>query len=59
MEQNVTLKDFLKEILEPIIDNCLDRAMNKYINSMTFESQDDSGVFDMNCKYPVFPTEQN
>jgi excisionase family DNA binding protein len=48
MEQNVTLKDFLREILEPIIDDCLDRAMNKYINTMTLDSHDESGVFDMN-----------
>lgn len=48
MEKDVTLKDFLKEILEPIIDECLDRAMNKYINSMTFDAPDETGVFDMN-----------
>ena len=48
MEQDITLKDFLKEILEPIIDDCLERAMNKYINTMTFEPKDDSGVLDMN-----------
>jgi excisionase family DNA binding protein len=47
MEKDVTLKDFLKEILEPIIDESLERAMNKYINTMTFEPKDDSGVFDM------------
>ena len=47
MEQDITLRDFLKEILEPIIDDCLERAMNKYINTMTFEPKDDSGVFDM------------
>jgi excisionase family DNA binding protein len=48
MEQDITLKDFLKEILEPIIDESLDRAMNKYINTMTFETKDDSGVLNMN-----------
>lgn len=48
MEQDVTLKEFLREILEPIIDECLERAMNKYINSIALEPKDDSGVFDMN-----------
>ncbi len=47
MEQDITLKAFLKEILEPIIDESLERAMNKYINTITFETKDDSGVFDM------------
>lgn len=48
MEQDITLKEFLAEILEPIIDKCLERAMNKYINSISLEPKDDSGVFDMN-----------
>jgi len=47
MEQDITLKEFLREILEPIIDECLERAMNKYINTKTLEPKDDSGVFDM------------
>jgi len=47
MEQDVTLKEFLREILEPIIDECLERAMNKYINTKALEPKDDSGVFDM------------
>jgi excisionase family DNA binding protein len=48
MNQDITLKDFLREILEPIIDESLERAMNKYINTMTFDKADDSGVYDMN-----------
>jgi len=48
MEQDITLKDFLKEILEPIIDESMERAMNKYINTMTFDKTDESGVYDMN-----------
>jgi excisionase family DNA binding protein len=47
MEQDVTLKEFLREILEPIIDECLERAMNKYINSTALEPKDESGIFDM------------
>lgn len=47
MEQNITLKDFLKEILEPIIDESLARAMNKYINTMALDPPNDSGVFDL------------
>ena len=47
MEQDITLKEFLREILEPIIDECLERAMNKYINSKTLEPKDESGVLDM------------
>ena len=48
MNEDITLKEFLKEILEPIIDESLERAMNKYINTMIFDKQDESGVFDMN-----------
>jgi len=47
MEQDVTLKVFLREILEPIIDECLERAMNKYINSIALEPKDESGILDM------------
>lgn len=48
MEQDVTLKAFLKEILEPIIDECLERAMNKYINSMVLEPKEESDIMDRN-----------
>ncbi len=48
MEQDVTLKEFLREILEPIIDECLERAMNKYINSIALEPKEESGILDMN-----------
>jgi len=46
MEQDVTLKTFLKDILEPIIDECLERAMNKYINSMALELKEGSDILD-------------
>jgi excisionase family DNA binding protein len=48
MNEDITLNEFLKEILEPIIDECLERAMNKYINTMTLDKPDESGVFNMN-----------
>ena len=47
MEQDITLKDFLKEILEPIIDESLARAMNKYINTRVLEPIDTSSVLDL------------
>jgi len=47
MEQDITLKDFLKEILEPIIDECLSKAMNKYINTRVLEPVDTSSVLDL------------
>jgi excisionase family DNA binding protein len=48
MEQDITLKEFLREILEPIIDECLERAMTKYINTKALEPKDESGILDMN-----------
>lgn len=53
MEQDITLKDFLKEILEPIIDECLSKAMNKFINTRALEPADNSSVLDLEeaCKY--------
>ncbi len=47
MEQDITLKAFLKEILEPIIDDCLTRAMNKYINTIAFDQPSETGVIDI------------
>lgn len=47
MDQNITLRDFLKEMLEPIIDDCVNHAMIKYKNGSPPESPDDPDAFDI------------
>ena len=47
MEQDITLKNFLKEILEPIIEDCVTRSMEKYINAVNNAKPSDSKVMDI------------
>ena len=47
MEQDITLKAFLKDILEPIIDDCINRSMNKFISVQKSVPPEKSDVMDI------------